>query len=257
MFYFEKKNGPHLCQLLVKSTLTFSIPDISRSSPRDPSLSGYLSTLKHPGRQRHSFQETCARYSGKIPTRSSTGWIGHRSTNPSPSAYGEWPGRINRKAGISFRRCGSVVPRLAVAVSFELRRCQWQLCSRATYWTHVQLRSFIPTYLALLCLPLSLPSSPSLSLLPPFSLSLSLSLSLLSFSTSRSPFSHPNCPFLRAISVSPFLLSSFLPFLSLGSFHLDFFASSDLLSGGSTVTTTDQSNNRPRNGTRAQNRANR
>ncbi|KYM86849.1 hypothetical protein ALC53_03772 [Atta colombica] len=115
VFYFEKKNGPHLCQLLVKSTLTFSIPDISRSSPRDPSLSGYLSTLKHPGRQRHSFQETCARYSGKIPTRSSTGWIGHRSTNPSPSAYGEWPGRINRKAGISFRRCGSVVPRLAVA----------------------------------------------------------------------------------------------------------------------------------------------
>ncbi|KYQ55139.1 hypothetical protein ALC60_05991 [Trachymyrmex zeteki] len=47
--------------------------------------------------------------------RRGTGWIGHRPTNPSPSAYGEWPGRINRKAGISFRRCGSVVPRLAVA----------------------------------------------------------------------------------------------------------------------------------------------
>lgn len=125
LFYFEKKNAPHLCQLLVKRTLTFSIPNISRrSSPRDPSLSGYLSTLKHPRCHWHSFQETCARYSEKIPARSPTGWIGHWSTNPSPSAYGEWPGRINRKAGISFRRCGSTVPRLAVAVSFELRRCQ-------------------------------------------------------------------------------------------------------------------------------------
>lgn len=125
VFYYEKKDAPHLCQLLVKRTMTFSIPDISRrSSPRGPSLSGYLSTLKHPGRHWHSFQEVWARYSTKIPTRSSTGWIGHRPTNPSPSAYGEWPGRINRKAGISFRRCGSAVPRLAVAVSFELRRCQ-------------------------------------------------------------------------------------------------------------------------------------
>ncbi|TGZ57929.1 Uncharacterized protein DBV15_07581 [Temnothorax longispinosus] len=69
-----KKDAPHLCQLLVKRTLTFSIPDISRrSSPRDPSLSVYLSTLKHPGRHRHSFQEACARYSGKIPARSPTG----------------------------------------------------------------------------------------------------------------------------------------------------------------------------------------
>lgn len=125
VFYFEKKDAPHLRQLLVKRTLTFSIPDISRrSSPRDPSLSGYLSTLKHPGRHWHSFQEACARYSGKIPARSPTGWIGHWPTNPSPSAYGEWPGRINRKAGISFRCCGSAVPRLAVAVSFELRQCQ-------------------------------------------------------------------------------------------------------------------------------------
>lgn len=124
VFYFEKKDAPHLCQLPVKRTLTFSIPDISRrSSPRDPSLSGYLSTLKRPGRHWHSFQEACARYSGKIPARSPAGWIGHWPTNPSPSAYGEWPGRINRKAGISFRCCGSV-PRLAVAVSFELRRCQ-------------------------------------------------------------------------------------------------------------------------------------
>lgn len=48
----------------------------------------------------------------------------HPPTNPSPSAYGEWPGRINRKAGISFRRCGPSVRRLAVVVSFELRRCQ-------------------------------------------------------------------------------------------------------------------------------------
>lgn len=61
LFYFEKKNAPHLCQLLIKRTLTFSIPDISRrSSPRDPSLSGYLSTLKHPGRHRHSFQDLLA-----------------------------------------------------------------------------------------------------------------------------------------------------------------------------------------------------
>ncbi|KYM94252.1 hypothetical protein ALC62_15113, partial [Cyphomyrmex costatus] len=36
VFYFEKKNGPHLCQLLVKCTLTFSIPDISREAPPWP-----------------------------------------------------------------------------------------------------------------------------------------------------------------------------------------------------------------------------
>lgn len=114
-----------------------------------------------------------------------------RPTNPSPSAYGEWPGRINRKAGISFRRCGSAVPRLAVAVSFELRRCQWQLCSRATYWTHVQSRSFIPTYLALLC--------PSLSLF----LSLADSHSSVSHTSQlplrEPPFSSRFPPFSRSV----------------------------------------------------------
>ncbi|EZA54112.1 hypothetical protein X777_05962 [Ooceraea biroi] len=85
--------------------------------PRDPSLSGRLSTLEHPGRHRHvPSQEARARYPGEdsgailggADRPSPTG----RPTNPSPSAYGEWPGRINRKAGISFRRCGSAVPRL-------------------------------------------------------------------------------------------------------------------------------------------------
>lgn len=119
-----------------------------------------------------------------------------RPTNPSPSAYGEWPGRINRKAGISFRRCGSAVPRLAVAVSFELRRCQWQLCSRATYWTHVQSRSFIPTYLALLCPPLFLSLSLFLTLTLPSLIPIASSRTtlLLSFS----PFSRP----VPSISIS-------------------------------------------------------
>lgn len=139
------------------------------------------------------------------------GRIGHRlPTNPSPSAYGEWPGRINRKAGISFRRCGSAVPRLAVAVSFELRRCQWQLCSRATYWTHVQSRSFIPTYLALLLF---------FSFSLPPSLSSSASLSLFVLSPNRPPSLSAHCPSVPLLSsFSPFSYS--VPSISISSLRL-------------------------------------
>jgi len=206
---------PALRSLDGRSRRSLSLSPFLRVTPHQ---AAYLSTLQHPGRHRHPSREARARNRGEdpaaIPDGADRPSPAGRPANPSPSAYGEWPGRINRKAGISFRRCGSALPRLSCRGQFRIAAMSVTAALEGRVLSSRPVNA--PLYVLTL---LSSPPPP----LPPLFLSSQLPL----LADCRRPSTVP--------AISRFLC------------HVR----------GSARSAAGQSNNRPHNGTRAQNRAKR